>query len=104
MNVLRTVHDLNPINTASDRFAVWLKEKKIDEPMEHIGMEVSTQAARAIETYFESEVFQPLERERDEVQSMLKKLETDRRTNLADRTAKVSHVEADIECLQKLEV
>ena len=67
-------------------------------------MEISTQAARGIETYFESEVFQPLERERDEVQSMLKQLETDRRTNLADRTAKVSRVEADIECLQKLEV
>ena len=58
--------------------------------MEHIGTEISTQAARGIETYFESEVFQPLERERDEVQSMLKQLETDRRTNLADRTAKVS--------------
>ena len=104
MKVLRTVHDLNPINTASDRFAVWLKEKKIDEPMEQIGIEISTQAARGIEAYFESEVFQPLERERDEVQSMLKQLETDRRTNLADRTAKVSRVEADIECLQELEV
>ena len=104
IKVLRTVHDLNPINAASDRFAVWWKEKKIDEPMEHIGIEISTQAARGIETYFESEVFQPLERERDEVQSMLKQLETDRRTNLADRTAKVSRVEADIECLQKLEV
>ncbi len=104
IKVLRTVHDLNPINTASDRFAVWLKEKKIDEPMERIGTEISTQAARGIETYFESEVFQPLERERDEVQSMLKQLETDRRTNLADRTAKVSRVDADIECLQKLEV
>ena len=54
--------------------------------------------------YFESEVFQPLERERDEVQSMLKKLETDRRTNLTDRTAKVSRVDADIKCLQELEV
>lgn len=104
MKVLRAVHDLNPINTASDRFAVWLKEKKIDEPMEHIGIEISTQAARGIEAYFESEVFQPLERERDEVQSMLKHLETDRRTNLADRTAKVSRVEADIECLQELEI
>ena len=104
IKVLRTVHDLNPINTASDRFAVWWKEKKIDEPMEHIGIEISTQAARGIETYFESEVFQPLERERDEVQSMLRQLETDRRTDLADRTTKVSRVEADIECLQKLEV
>ena len=104
MKVLRAVHDLNPINTASDRFAVWLKEKKIDEPMEHIGIEISTQAARGIEAYFESEVFQPLERERDEVQSMLTQLETDRRTDLADRTAKVSRIDADIECLQTLEV
>ena len=104
MKVLRAVHDLNPINTASDRFAVWLKEKKIDEPMEHIGIDISTQTARGFEAYFESEVFQPLERERDEVQSMLKHLETDRRTNLADRTAKVSRVEADIECLQELEI
>ena len=100
--VLIAIHDLNPINAASDRFAVWLKDKMIDEPMEHIGMEISTQAARGIETYFESEVFQPLERERDEVQSMLKQLETDRRTNLTDRTAKVSRVETDIERLQKL--
>ena len=102
--VLIAVHEFNPINTASDRFAVWWKEKKIDEPMKHIGMEISNQAARGIETYFESEVFQPLERERDEVPSMLKQLETDRRTDLADRTAKVSRVDADIECLQKLGV
>ncbi len=101
--VLRAVHDLNPINTGSERFAVWLKEKKIDEPMEHIGMEISNQVARGIEAYFESEVFQPLERERDEVKRMLTKLETDRRTDLADRTVKVSCVEVDIECLEKLE-
>ena len=100
--VLTVIHDHNLINIASDRFAVWLKDRVIDEHMEHIGVEISTQAAREIEAYFESEVFQPLERERDEVQSMLRKLETDRRTNLADRTAKVSRVEADVECLQKL--
>ena len=104
IKVLAAVHDLNPINEASERFAVWWKGKKIDEPMEHIGIEISSQAAREIEMYFESEVFQPLERERDEVQSMLKKLETDRRTNLTDRTAKVSRVDADIKCLQELEV
>lgn len=102
--ILIAVHDLNPINTASDLFSVWLKGKMVDEPMEHMAIEISSQAAQGIETYFESEVFEPLERERDEIENMLKKLETDRRTNLADRTAKVSRVEADIECLQKLEV
>ena len=98
------VHDLNPINMASDLLAVWLKEKKIDEPMEHIGADISERAARELETYFESEVFQPLERERNEVQSTLKQAETDRRADLADRTAKVSRVKADIDSLQKLEV
>ena len=102
--ILIAVHDLNPINTASDLFSVWLKGKMVDEPMEHMAIEISSQAVQGIETYFESEVFEPLERERDEIQNMLKKLETDRRTNLADRTAKVARVEADIECLQKLEV
>ena len=102
--VLVAVHDLNPINMVSDFFAELWKENKIEEPMEHIGTEISTRAAREIETYFESEVFQPLERERDEVQSMLNQLETDRRTVLADRTAKVSRIDADIDCLQKLEV
>ena len=102
--VLVAVHAANPINIASDFLAVWWKEKRIDEPMAHIGVELSNRAAHELKTYFESEVFQPLERERDEVQSTLNQIAADRRADLADRTAKVSRVKADIDCLQKLEV
>ena len=102
--VLTVVHDLNPINMVGDFFSAWLKEKKIDEPMEHIGIEISNQSARELETYFESEVFQPLERDHDEVRSLLNQIETDRRADLANLSAKVSRVNADLNSLQKLEV
>ena len=100
--LLIAVHEINPINTVSDLFAVWMKNRMIDEPMEDIGTEISTQAVRGMETYFESEVFDPLQRECNDVETKLRQLETDRRTNLADRTEKVGRVDADIERLQKL--
>ena len=101
--VLKAVHDLNPINMVSDLFSEWWKEKKIDEPMEHIGTDISVRAAHELKTYFESEVFQPLEREREEVQSVLSQIGSDRRTDIADRNAKVSRIDADIDLLRKVE-
>ena len=100
--VLKAVHDLNPINMVSDLFSEWWKEKKIDEPMEHIGTDISVRAARELTTYFESEVFQPIEREREEVQSVLSQIESDRRADIADRNAKVSRIDSDIDRLRKV--
>ena len=57
-----------------------------------------------LETYFESEVFRPKERERDEVRATIDQLDADRRTDLADRTAKVSRVDTDVERLRDLVV
>ena len=98
--VLIVVHDLNPVNTVSDFLAEWWKNRQIEEPMQQIRTGLSNRAASEIEAYFEQEVFQPRERERDDVQRTLAQLETDRRTDLADRTAKVARVDADIERLR----
>ena len=100
--VLKAVHDLNPINMVSDLFAEWWKEKKIDEPMDHLGTDISVRAAYELTTYFESEVFQPLEREREEVQSVLSQIESERRTDIADRNTKVSRIDSDIDRLRKV--
>ena len=101
-SVLTTLHENNPVNIASDFVGEWWKNERIAEPMDHIRMEFSAQAAREIEAYFESEVFQPLEHECEEVQSALSQIESERRTDLADRNAKVSRIQADIDRLRKV--
>ncbi len=101
-SVLTVLHDINPVNIASDFVGEWWKNKRIAEPMDHISREFSAQAAREIEAYFESEVFQPLERECEEVQRTLSQIESERRTDLATRNAKVSRIQADIVLLQKV--
>ncbi len=102
-SVLTALHDINPGNIASDFVGEWWKNKRIAEPMDHIRMEFSARAVQAIEAYFESEVFQPLDHERGEVQSALSQIESERRTDLADRTVKVSRIDADIARLRKAE-
>ena len=102
-SVLTTLHHINPANIASDFVGEWWKNERIAEPMDHIRMEFSAQAAREIEAYFESEVFQPLEHECEEVQSALSQIESERRTDLADRNAKVSRIQADIDRLRKVD-
>ena len=97
--ILTAVHDLNLLNVFSDFLAEWWKNRQIEEPMDQIRTELSNRAASEIEAYFEHEVFQPRERKRDDVQRTLAQLETDRRTDLADRTAKVVRVDADVEKL-----
>ena len=101
-SVLIALHEINPVNIASDLVGEWWKNKRIAEPMDHIRMEFSAQAAREIEAYFESEVFQPLERECEEVQRTLSQIESERRTDLTARNAKVSRIQADIDRLQKV--
>ena len=101
-SVLTTLHEINPANIASDYVGEWLKNKRIAEPMDHICQEFSTQAMRNIEAYFESELFQPLEHELEEVQSTLSQLEEERRDDLKDRTDKVSRIDADIARLRKV--
>ncbi len=101
-DILTTLHHVNPVNIASDFVGEWWKNKRIAEPMDRICTEFSAQAAREIEEYFESEVFQPLERECEEVQSVLSQIESERRTDLADRNAKVSGIQADIDRLRKV--
>ena len=101
-SVLTALHHINLGNIVSDFLGEWWKNKRIIEPMDHIYLEFSSQAAQNIEAYFESEVFQPLEREREEVQSVLSQIETDRRTNIADRNAKVSRIDADMDLLRKV--
>ena len=98
--VLVAVDELNPVNMVSDVFSEWLKNRQIEEPMDQIRTELSNRAAREIEAYFEEEVFQPLERESGDVQRTLAQLETKRRSDLADRTAEVERVNADIERLR----
>ena len=102
-SVLTTLHEINPVNIASDFVGERWKNKRIAEPIDHIRMEFSAQAAREIEAYFESEVFQPLEHECEEVQSALSQIESERRTDLADRNAKVSRIQADIDRLRKVD-
>ena len=94
--VLIAVHELNPVNMVSDILSEWWKNRQIEEPMDQIRTELSNRAASEIEAYFEVEVFQPLDRERDDVQRTLAQLETKRRADLADRTAEVERVNADI--------
>ena len=101
-SVLIALHEINPVNIASDLVGEWWKNKRIAEPMDHISREFSAQAAREIEAYFESEVFQPLEREYEEVQRTLSQIESERRTDLTARNAKVSRIQADIDRLQKV--
>ena len=98
---LTAVHELNPVNMVSDVLAEWWKNRQIEEPMDQIRTELSNRAAWQVEAYFEQEVLQPLERERDDVQQTLTQLGTERRSDLADRTAKVARVDADIERLRK---
>ena len=98
--VLMAVHELNPVNMIGDYLAEWWKNRQIEEPLNEIRTQLSNRAASEIESYFEQEVFQPLERERDDVQRTLAQLETDRRTDLADRTAKVARADADVEELR----
>ena len=102
-SVLTTLHQINPANIASDFVGEWWKNKRIAEPIDHISREFSAQAAREIEAYFESEIFQPLERECEEVQSTLSQIESERRTDLADRAAKVSRIDADLARLRKVD-
>ena len=102
-SVLTTLHETNPVNIASDFVGEWWKNRRIAEPIDHICREFSAQAAREIEAYFESEVFQPLEHECEEVQSALSQIESERRTDLADRNAKVSRIQADIDRLRKVD-
>ena len=94
--VIIALPNLNPVALVSDVLAEWWKNAKIDEPMDQIRTELSNRVASEIEAYFEREVFQPLEHERDDVQRTQAQLETDRRADLADRTAKVARVDADI--------
>ena len=101
--VLTVLHDTNPINFGSALLGDFWKNKRIAEPMDHIYREFSTQAARNIEAYFESEILQPIEREREEVQSVLSQIESERRTDIADRNAKVSRIDADIDLLRKVD-
>ena len=101
-SVLTTLHEINPVNIASDFVGEKWKNEGIAEPMDHIRMEFSAQAAREIEAYFESEVFQPLEHECEEVQRALSQIESERRTDLADRNANVSRIQADIDRLRKI--
>ncbi|MDE2733554.1 MAG: dynamin family protein [Gemmatimonadota bacterium] len=101
-SVLIALHEINPVNIASDLVGEWWKNKRIAEPMDHISRVFSAQAAREIEAYFESEVFQPLEREYEEVQRALSQIESERRTDLTARNAKVSRIQADIDRLQKV--
>ena len=102
--VLRAIHNENPINQASVLFAEWLKGKMIAEPLEDLAKGISTRVSTEIKTYFESEVFRPLEREREEVGKMLNQVEADRRKDLEHRTLQVSRVDQDIEDLQKAAV
>ena len=102
--LLRAGHEKNPINMVSNLFAMWLKKKIIAEPMEDLAEGISKRVSRDIESYFESEVFEPLERERDEVRSMLNQVEADRRKDLEHRTHQVSRVDQDIKDLQKAAV
>ena len=99
-SVLMAVHELNPVNMVSDVLAEWWKNRQIEEPMDQIRAELSNRAASEIESYFEQEVFQPLERKREDVQRTLAQLQTDRRAELSDRRAKVGRVDADIERLR----
>ena len=98
---LTAVHELNPVNMVSDVLGEWWKNRQIEEPMDQIRTELSNRAAWQVEAYFEQEVLQPFERERDDVQQTLTQLGTERRSDLADRTAKVARVDADIERLRK---
>ncbi len=100
--ILTTLHEINPANIASDFVGEWWKNKRLAEPMARIRQEFSTQAMRNIEAYFESELFQPLEHELEEVQSTLSQLEEERRDDLKDRTDKVSRIDADIARLRKV--
>ena len=102
--VLRAIHNKNPINQASNLFAEWLKEKMIAEPLEDLAEGISTRVSRDIESYYDSEVFRPLEREREEVGKMLNQVEVDRRKDLEHRTLQVSSVDQDIEDLKKAAV
>ena len=101
-SALIALHEINPVNIASDLVGEWWKIKRIAEPMNHIRREFSAQAAREIEAYFESEVFQPLERECEEVQRTLSQIESERRTDLTTRNTKVSRIQADIDLLRKV--
>ena len=101
-SVLVALHEINPVNIASDLVGEWWKNKRIAEPMDHISREFSAQAAREVEAYFESELFQPLERECEEVQRTLSQIESERRTDLTTRNAKVSRIQADIDRLRKV--
>ena len=97
---LTALHELNPVNMVSDVLAEWWKNRQIEEPMDQIRTELSNRAAWQVEAYFEQEVFQPLERKRDDVQQTLAQLDSERRNDLTDRTAKVARVDADIERLR----
>ena len=101
-SVLTTLHEINLVNIASDYVGEWWKNGRIAGPMDHICREFSAQAAREIEAYFESEVFQPLEHECEEMQRALSQIESERRTDLADRNANVSRIQADIDRLRKI--
>ena len=100
--VLKAVHDFNPINMVSDLVGEWWKGRRIEQPLEQVAIDFSARAGHMIETYFESEVFQPKERERDETRATIDQLDADRRTDLADRTTKVSRVDTDVERLRDL--
>lgn len=100
--VLKAVHDFNPINMVSDLIGEWWKGRRIEQPLDQVAIDFSVRAGHMIETYFESEVFQPKERERDEARATIDQLDADRRTDFADRTAKVSRVDTDVERLRGL--
>ncbi len=102
--VLKAVHVFNPINMVTDLIGQWWKDRKIEQPLEHVAIDFSERAGHMLETYFESEVFQPKERERDEARATIDQLDADRRTDLADRTAKVSRVDIDVKRLRDLVV
>ena len=96
---LKALHELNPVNIVSDFVAEWWKGAKIDEPMDQIRTELSSRVASEIESYFEQEVFQRLEGERDDVQPDAGR---DRnktshglgRPNLRDRSCRCGHRKA----------
>lgn len=94
---LTGVHKYNPVNMVADFIGGLVKRSRIEYPLERVAERLS----RTVEIYFESEVFQPLERQIDEVHRVLSELETERRADLEARTAKVSRIDADIATLRR---
>ena len=103
MGALQAVHRLNPVNIVVDLFAMPHKERTVDEHLQRIGARVATEAGRIIETWFESEAFQPRERELEEAERAIKQVRQERDADRADRADKLSHMDRDIERLRNLE-